>query len=471
MWFFSGMVMMYVPYPELTASERYAGSNVINSKQVIVSPEVLLGSSQELWVGDQFTLTSIGSEPAYLVKQNGLPWRAFYTASGMEVEGLSPQLAESSARSFYRNLYSREPDNVRFQKTVDMDQWTISSGLSAHRPLHLISIGDAAATHLYVSSRTGQVVLDTTRSERAWNWLGSILHWIYPLQLRKNANAWVNVIITLSLIGLFSILTGAIIGISRLRINPPYTGKGVSPYRGMAKYHHILGLVILLFLTTFMFSGLMSMGPWGLFDSKTSYAQQLYEYQARDDGSNSNTAFSKATELRHLLEQNENQRVKQIDWLWLDGTSYIALRDAPDLVRTSLSMASPDYLTQQITNNLPDLISGNKIQDTQLLHEYDTYYYTRRSIHRPLPVLRVKFDDPESTWFHIDMATGQIVDRRTSRDRVQRWVFNGLHSLDFPVLLSNRPVWDIVVIFLCSLGLLFSITSVAVSWRRIKPKR
>ena len=45
---------------------------------------------------------------------------------------------------------------------------------------------DNAATWLYVSSGTGQVVRDVTRKERVWNWLGANLHWIYPVQLRKH---------------------------------------------------------------------------------------------------------------------------------------------------------------------------------------------------------------------------------------------------------------------------------------------
>jgi hypothetical protein len=41
-----------------------------------------------------------------------------------------------------------------------------------------VPIDDAEGTVLYVSSTTGQVVRDTTRSERIWNWLGANLHWI-----------------------------------------------------------------------------------------------------------------------------------------------------------------------------------------------------------------------------------------------------------------------------------------------------
>ena len=32
--------------------------------------------------------------------------------------------------------------------------------------------------------------------------------------------------------------------------------------------------------------------------------------------------------------------------------------------------------------------------------------------------------------------------------RLRRWLYQGLHSLDFPFLYYKRPLWDIVVIVL-----------------------
>jgi hypothetical protein len=36
-------------------------------------------------------------------------------------------------------------------------------------------------------------------------------------------------------------------------------------------------------------------------------------------------------------------------------------------------------------------------------------------------------------------------------NRAERWLYNGLHTLDFSFLYYNRPLWDAVVILL-SLG-------------------
>ena len=61
---------------------------------------------------------------------------------------------------------------------------------------------------------------------------------------------------------------------------------------------------------------------------------------------------------------------------------------------------------------------------------YDSYYYSRQRL-TPLPVLRVKFADPGETWFYIDPATSQMLSQIPRLARVERWLYNGLHSLDF----------------------------------------
>jgi hypothetical protein len=52
--------------------------------------------------------------------------------------------------------------------------------------------------------------------------------------------------------------------------------------------------------------------------------------------------------------------------------------------------------------------------------------------------------------------------------RLNRWLYHGLHSLDFPFLYYRRPLWDIVVITLSIGGVLLTIASVAPAWRRLR---
>ena len=106
------------------------------------------------------------------------------------------------------------------------------------------------------------------------------------------------------------------------------------------------------------------------------------------------------------------------------------------------------------------------IVESQLLADYDAYYYDRDR-DAPLPVLRVKFDDPERTWVYVDPGMSQMVARFTRRQRVERWLYHGFHSLDFAFWYSQRPLWDIGVIALSIGGATSSAIGLFVGFRRL----
>jgi len=61
----------------------------------------------------------------------------------------------------------------------------------------------------------------------------------------------------------------------------------------------------------------------------------------------------------------------------------------------------------------------------------DAYYYGKDGDRR-LPVLRVTFNDPDATILYLDAHDGQLVQREVRRSRLERWLYHGFHSLDFP---------------------------------------
>ena len=82
------------------------------------------------------------------------------------------------------------------------------------------------------------------------------------------------------------------------------------------------------------------------------------------------------------------------------------------------------------------------------------------------PVLRVRYANPERTWLYMDPSRGGIVLKTDDTRRLRRWLYQGLHSLDFPFLYYERPLWDIVVIVLSIGGLALSATTLVPAWRR-----
>ena len=158
---------------------------------------------------------------------------------------------------------TRETDAARAgAELIDHDQWTVAGEFDYDRPLFRYDLDDEAGTEVYVSSRSGKIVLTTTRSVRAANYLGSIPHWIYPARLRHHAQAWRALVWWLSLLGTIGAAIGVIIGVMKLGV--AIRDKAL-PYRGLQAWHHALGLIFAPFILAWIFSGLLSLGDdWPL---------------------------------------------------------------------------------------------------------------------------------------------------------------------------------------------------------------
>jgi hypothetical protein len=83
-------------------------------------------------------------------------------------------------------------------------------------------------------------------------------------------------------------------------------------------------------------------------------------------------------------------------------------------------------------------------------------------------VLRVRYDDADATWLYFDPYRGVIARKEERLTRLNRWLYRGLHGLDFPFLYSQRPLWDAIVIGLSLGGILVSVTSATQGWRRLR---
>ncbi len=471
MWFFSGVVMMYVGFPELSRSERFASLPALKPGSLRFGPDWLLRQVPGDSVIDELRLTPVLGRPAYLLRTNDrIPWGVF-ADTGEHFSGFDAADALQAA-SVYAEVAGIETSGVAYLQSLDMDQWSVSSSLHAHRPLHLLALNDALDTRLYVSSLTGEVVRDTTSRERVWNWLGANLHWIYPVQLRRHATVWHWVIVVLSLTGLVSILTGSVIGVLRLRLRKPYRGRHVTPYRGSMKLHHVLGLCCLIPLTTYMFSGLMSMNPWNLFTDVVPFGEHRAAYRGSPTVAEAVDQIESPASLRRAMRDHPNAR--ELVWQWLAGQPYQYVVSGDGQRRL---LSNPAHDSEHVgwadweergVAQLRAVMDGYSVSAIERLDAYDSYYYSHHQRWRPLPALRVRFNDRDNTWFHLDLESGELHNRLTYRARVQRWLYYGLHSLDFGFLIYNRPAWDLLVIALSLTGFTFAVSAVIIGWRRLE---
>lgn len=458
MWFLSGLVMMYVAFPSLTKPERIALSQRIDWSRVTITPEQVL---RELSLDEyprELRLTMMNGEPVYRVNVSGGPPRALSAVDGHIIEHTDSRTALSIARG---SAPDAQPMSA---KTLEADQWTVAQTFSPHRPLYRIALNDPSGTELYVSSRTGEIVLDTTARERAWNWVGSVAHWLYFRDLRAKPAVWSQVVMWTSGVGIVVAIAGLWLGIDRLRIRRRNGGSTMTPYRGWMAWHHLAGIIGGTFMLTWIFSGWLSMGPpvpW----EKEFNARRMAEGVAAFSG---NIEPDFGTSLPVLRRLNDRD-VREASFVWALDKPQIVLTDSTQQVTVVDGLTGEDRILaeQDLIDAAPRLASDAQLVATQRLDREDVYWYSRNG-ERKLPVLRFVFDDPDRTWVHVDPQTGKVLGWMRSSDRVHRWLFNAFHSWDFRWLLQNRPAWDLVMWVLSLAGLMISISSVVIGWRRLK---
>jgi hypothetical protein len=146
--------------------------------------------------------------------------------------------------------------------------------------------------------------------------------------------------------------------------------------------------------------------------------------------------------------------IKEIEFIRIQGDAHYVVHGSEGepvlLTANPLDVRREPFSFESLMDRVREASPGTPIIESALLTEYDSYYYSADFV-APLPVLRVKFGDPDQTWIYIDPEMGQLVGGVHRLDRVERWIYNGFHSLDFSFWYYNRPLWDIGVIVL-SLG-------------------
>jgi hypothetical protein len=340
---------------------------------------------------------------------------------------------------------------------------------------------------------TGDVVLRTTRAERFWGYLGPVFHWVYLTPLRRNGYVWSEFIIWSSLIGCVMCLTGIVWGLWRFSPRKRFRLKRistVSPYAGWMKWHHISGLLFGVVTLTWTYSGLLSMGPFNWFRSAPP---SRAEREASTGGPLKVELLTIESMKAAVTVIEPSFPPKELESMQFRGEPFWAARRAPTEEQAALwmyegllpraprprlehryvSAVHPErgpvtsFGTEAMNEIAHAAMPGVAVRDAVWLQEYDGYYYDSRGS-RPLPVLRVRYQDEHATWLYLDPQRGGIVQRSSSVSRLRRWLYQGLHSFDFPFLYFHRPLWDLVVIVLSVGGTVLSFTTMLPAWRRLK---
>ncbi len=468
MWFVSGVVMMYVGYPKLTQAERLRHLPPLGDGAALLAPHRALEAAGLHGPLKDLRLSAArGGTPVYLAvpEAAGSGTVVIDAATGRRLQGVDAPLALASAAAFAGQ--AAPAAGMRYLGTVQEDAFTHSRALDAHRPLHRVDLGDAPGTRLYISSLTGEVVRDATRAERGWNYAGAWIHWLYPFRGNRFDRYWSGIVNGLAIAGIAVTVLGTVVGVLRWRFRQPYRRGSRSPYPGrMMRWHHVSGLLFALVTFTWIFSGLMSMNPWRVFDAGAAplrlAALQGAELRLAPDHAAPAALLARA-----------GGAVRELRWSPVLGTLIVqAAGPVGRPLVLDVGTALPRPVDEGALRNAAAGLLDAPIERIERLTAHD-FHYHERAAHtmtggneRPLPVLRVVFQDPQASWVHLDPHTGAVLGRSDVGRRASRWLFALLHSWDWLPLLERRPLWDLVLIVLSAGGALLSVTGIVIGWRR-----
>ena len=473
MWFATGITMMYWGgMPRVTPELRLERMHPVDFSRVELTPAQAAERADLDPVG-RATLATLLDRPVYRFGLRNPT--VVFADTGELFDELTVDQSRAVAATF-----AREPEaRVHHLATMhEVDQWTLQTPL----PLHKFSVDDGAGTELYVQPLTGEVAMMTTRSSRGWAWVSTIPHWMYFTALRANQPLWYQLLVWTSIAACVLAVLGLVLGVTQVRLRQgsggqarqPFTLAKAIPYSGSMRWHYISGVVFGVFTLTFAFSGLLSMEPWGW-----TNAQGLE--LPRNVLSGGPVELSKFT--AHPVAEWEQvlggMPAKEVEFARiLDDPYYIVRRgsvarddfdrerlhqpypirharieDHRQLISAATFTTHPGLFDQAtLVARIKAAAPDARIVETQPLTEYDAYYYSRNK-QIPLPALRIKFDDPAQTWVYVDPSISQVVTAINRWQRVERWAYHGLHSLDLPYIYNSRPSWDVVMILLCLGGL------------------
>lgn len=451
MWFVSGIVMMYVGFPQPSGGERLRGLPPITWMDCCRVNAGLMADTQPVGRAE---IEMLMGAPVLRLPRVLVPVQTIDLAQGGE-KRLDIDDAQSVALAAMSRVKG-EAAPLLIAEEIDEDQWTLNR-YRQEQPLFRFAFGDPDGTILYVSGASGRVVLRTTAAQRWWNWFGAIPHWLYFEPLRTDGLLWTRTVIWTAILGCFLTIVGLGLGIAQL-------GRGknrLSPYRGMFYWHHLSGLVFGIIMLAFVASGLVSMNPWGFLDSRGGGER------GRLEGPPPRWAEVKAS--IGALQAHAVAAVN-LSLAPYGGTLYwLATGADGGVTRLDASGNAAPLGTRDLADAAARLVGAAGIAEQGPLEDGDAYYNRNRNPGSAAPpVYRVIANDGERTRYYLDPATGALLQRADANRRWHRWLFAAVHRLDFAAWIRTRPAWDIILIGLMLGGGAGSATGVYLALRRVR---
>ncbi|MBB6254587.1 PepSY domain-containing protein [Nitrospirillum iridis] len=454
-WFASGAVLMFVPFPALPDAARREAAEPIALDAMAVTPAAALAQAPD---ATDLRLVSADGHPRYLLQVPGRPDVAVAGDAAPPPNPLPPgPLTPSQAAAIAGRFAGDAVDHV--EGPLAYDQWVVHHRFNRYRPFYRVVLADTAHTWLYVSATTGEVLQRATRAERAWNWCGAVLHWVYFTPIRQDWSLWNQVVWWISLWALLTTIAGIWLGIYRTMKARASRRRALTPFRGWLGWHHLLGLGAGLFVFTWILSGWLSMDHGRLFstgeagdDRRAAFQGLTLEAAVAALTLDDLRALGSATELRFGA---------------VAGHPVITAYGGGAPPRTMIPGGGPSlFLPDEVlAAGLRNAWPGTAVSAAGSVDATDLYALAEGMT---TDTRRFAIKGAKPVDVYVDGHAGRILVVMDDSRSTYAWVYFALHTFNFPGL-TGRPMlrWTLELQPL-TLGLVFSLTGVVVSTRRLR---
>ncbi len=460
LWFPSGFVMMYWDYPAITPALRLAHTAPLDPSTIRLSPEEAAARAQVEAVGS-VRLTTFAGRPIYRFGGRG-DSAIVYADTGEE----QTEVTQNDVATLAQMWSGQSPKTARVDAVEQADQWTLQIRIRDLEPVWKFSWPDGQ--QLYISEATGDVLQYTTRASRLGAYFGAIPHWLYFTPLRRNGPLWNRVVIWSSGIATVTAVIGLLVGVWMYSPSKRYKRAGAPtsiPYSGWKRWHTVIGLLAGAGAVTWAFSGMLSMEPFPQRENDSPDARRVEQALNTLRGRAPFERFA-AKPPQAALAQLRGLQVKELEWVSIAGEPAYFATIAPGDTRIVPVEGAP--LTtldgKALVELIADALKTIPAARVSLMTQYDRYYLDRHHA-APLPVVRVELNDAAGTRYYVDPKSARIVGGYSAANFLDRWLYHGLHSMNFPWLYNYRPAWDIVVIVFMAGGTALAFTSLVLAWQ------
>ncbi len=438
-WFLSGVVLLWVPYPSLTEREWLLTAETIQLPDCCATLSRLVGQLDRPEGIESVRIRMVGGRPVMTAQSLNGTLVSLTVDTAETIAPLSREWAQRVALEF------SPATSVEGMNLIDHDVWTVHQRFDPHRPLWKVQLSGGRRSVLYVSSVTGDVVQDTTADDRRWNLVGAVIHWWYWPWLRRHWVWWDQVVWWVSAIGTVTVGAGGLI------LGWAWAKHGWSGlFTGRWKVHRALGVIAGISACCWMVSGWLSMdhGRW--------FSDGKIEAQERERFMGGRLIPRDIETMPDFSVTLAGETVKEIRLTKMAGIVHLVARTSPSPQAIRAVTSREEVPREAFQNEVIKAAARSLLGDGELtmmkVEANDSATCSAVGDETAPPLTRVATTDTEPREVLVDNRTGAVVERLDSSRRLYHRLFDGLHRWDVPWLSQHCDLRRILMSLWCLLG-------------------